>query len=135
MSCVAVQVPIPLYFMTHAYFCFYHALSNVAIRVTRHATARFGPVVQHLSTAVTVFLLSYATAFMETLTIAHFPYYKFQVYRLGSYSCSRSSALLAWSGSQNVTQYRTTKRVAIPAQSFEMLGGTVNPTNSWHDKG
>lgn len=26
------QVPITLYFMTHAYFCFYHAVSNVLIR-------------------------------------------------------------------------------------------------------
>ncbi len=88
---VALQVPIPLYFMTHAYFCFYHAISNVAMRVTRHATARFGPVVQHLSTAVTVFLLSYATAYMETLTIAHFPYYKFKVHLLGN--CCRSPRL------------------------------------------
>ena len=76
---MALQVPIPLYFMTHAYFCFYHAISNVAMRVTRQATAKHGPVVQHLSTAATVFLLSYATAYMETLTIAHFPYYKFKV--------------------------------------------------------
>lgn len=73
------QVPIPLYYMTHAYFCFYHALSNVAMRTTRHFTAKHGPVVQHLSTALTVFLLSYATAYVETLTIAHFPYYKFKV--------------------------------------------------------
>jgi len=75
-----LQVPIPLYFMTHAYFCFYHALSNIAMRVTRNFTAKHGPVVQHLSTAITVFLLSYATAYMETLTIAHFPYYKFKVH-------------------------------------------------------
>ena len=74
-----LQVPIPLYLMTHAYFCFYHAVSNVALRVTRHLTAERRPVVQHLTTALTVFLLAYATACMETLTIAHFPYYKFKV--------------------------------------------------------
>ena len=74
-----MQVPIPLYLMTHAYFCFYHAVSNVALRATRHLTAGRGPVVQHLTTALTVFLLAYATAYMETLTIAHFPYYKFKV--------------------------------------------------------
>ena len=65
--------------MTHAYFCFYHAVSSVALRVTRHLTAKRGPVVQHLVTALTVFLLAYATAYMETLTIAHFPYYNFKV--------------------------------------------------------
>lgn len=73
------QVPIPLYFMTHAYFCFYHALSNVVLRRTRHTTAKYGRTVQNAATALVVFLLSYATAYMETLTIAHFPYYKFKV--------------------------------------------------------
>ena len=80
--CLALQVPIPLYFMTHAYFCFYHTISNMAIRATRHWTAKHGALVQHLSTALTIFLLSYATAYMETLTIAHFPYYKFKVHCL-----------------------------------------------------
>lgn len=35
-----LQVPITLYFMTHAYFCLYHALSNVLLRRLGHATAR-----------------------------------------------------------------------------------------------
>ncbi|KAK9909776.1 hypothetical protein WJX75_007309 [Coccomyxa subellipsoidea] len=82
------KVPIPLYFMTHAYFCFYHALSNVVIRRTRNATAKYGSTMQNAATALVVFLLAYATAFMETLTIAHFPYYKFKdrsrMYTVGS---------------------------------------------------
>lgn len=91
--CLALQVPIPLYFMTHAYFCFYHAISNMAIRATRHLTAKHGALVQHLSTALTIFLLSYATAYMETLTIAHFPYYKFKVHCL---PCLGSILLTYW---------------------------------------
>lgn len=79
LICEHSQVPIPLYFMTHAYFCFYHALSNVVIRRTRNATAKYGSTMQNAATALVVFLLAYATAFMETLTIAHFPYYKFKV--------------------------------------------------------
>ena len=32
------QIPIPMYLMTHAYFCFYPAVSNVVLRRVR----RFG---------------------------------------------------------------------------------------------
>ena len=94
--CLALQVPIPLYFMTHAYFCFYHAISNMAIRATRHLTAKHGALVQHLSTAITIFLLSYATAYMETLTIAHFPYYKFKVHCLPCLLGVHPSDILAY---------------------------------------
>jgi len=73
------QVPITLYFMTHAYFCFYHALSNVCIRRARHATAKHGIWAQRAATVAVVFLLSYATAYGETFTIAHFPYYTHKV--------------------------------------------------------
>ena len=76
---VLLQVPITLYFMTHAYFCFYHALSNVLLRRCQHATARWPRLLQHLAAAMLVFSLAYATAYMETLTIAHFPYYTFKV--------------------------------------------------------
>ena len=74
-----LQVPITLYFMTHAYFCFYHSLANVCIRRARHAVSHLDPWVARLTTAVTVFFLAYATAYGETLTIAHFPYYTFKV--------------------------------------------------------
>eukprot|EP00884_Botryococcus_braunii_P004627 jgi/Botrbrau1/14165/Bobra.182_3s0104.2 len=81
-------VPIALYFMTHAYFCFYHTLSNVLIRRTLRATETYGKHVQGLAAAALVFCLAYATAFMETLTIAHFPYYTFKdrarMYSVGS---------------------------------------------------
>eukprot|EP00245_Coleochaete_scutata_P015328 TRINITY_DN6790_c0_g3_i2.p1 TRINITY_DN6790_c0_g3~~TRINITY_DN6790_c0_g3_i2.p1 ORF type:complete len:326 (-),score=16.31 TRINITY_DN6790_c0_g3_i2:47-1024(-) len=83
------NVPIPLYLLTHAYFCFYHAISNVTIRRLRHATApvptRF---LRWVIQAAFVFALSYITAFMETATIAQFPYYNFvdkaAMYRVGS---------------------------------------------------
>ncbi|PRW32580.1 Cycloeucalenol cycloisomerase isoform B [Chlorella sorokiniana] len=82
------QVPITLYFMTHAYFCLYHALSNLLIRRARAAVARYGSTAQAAVEAVVVFVLAYATAYGETLTIAHFPYYSFKdrsrMYSVGS---------------------------------------------------
>ena len=72
-------MPIPLYFMTHAYFCFYHAVSNYCIRRTRRALEHKGWQAQAAGEAVVVFVLSYTMAFGETLTIAHFPYYSFSV--------------------------------------------------------
>ena len=80
-------MPIALYFMTHAYFCFYHAVSNVLMRRVGHASQKHGRAAQLAAMAVTVFLLAYATAFMETLTIAHFPYYKFKVRPCCLWSC------------------------------------------------
>ena len=65
--------------MTHAYFCFYHALSNVVLRRTTHAVQSLHPFIQWLVLAFVVFVLAYITALMETVTIAHFPYYKFKV--------------------------------------------------------
>ena len=41
-----MQVPITLYFMTHAYFCLYHALSNLLIRRAHAAVARYGSTAQ-----------------------------------------------------------------------------------------
>ncbi|KAL4432232.1 hypothetical protein ABPG77_005994 [Micractinium sp. CCAP 211/92] len=82
------QVPITLYFMTHAYFCLYHTLSNMLIRRVRHAVAAYGSAAQAAAEALLVFALAYATAFGETLTIAHFPYYTFKdrsrMYSVGS---------------------------------------------------
>lgn len=72
-------MPIALYLITHAYFCFYHALANVVIRRVKHASAPLGALGRGLAVAVAVFLLSYFTAFMETLTISHFPYYVHKV--------------------------------------------------------
>ncbi|KAK2077227.1 hypothetical protein QBZ16_004861 [Prototheca wickerhamii] len=69
------QVPITLYFMTHAYFALYHALANVLIRKARNVAKPWGPRAQLAAEIFVVFSLSYSTAFMETLTIAHFPYY------------------------------------------------------------
>ena len=91
---LCLQVPITLYFMTHAYFCFYHALSNVVLRRTTHAVQSLPPFVQWLVLATVVFVLAYITALMETVTIAHFPYYKFKV-RQSADGCLWCSPVLA----------------------------------------
>ena len=78
----SLQVPITLYFMTHAYFCFYHALSNVVLRRVLNAYHGSGAVLKYIMMSSTVFVLAFITAFMETFTIAHFPYYSFKVSHL-----------------------------------------------------
>ena len=74
--------------MTHAYFCFYHAISNVTIRIVRRATHSMGGHAQNAASAAWIFVLAYVTAYMETLTIANFPYYSFldrdSMYTVGS---------------------------------------------------
>ena len=74
-----MQVPITLYFMTHAYFCFYHTLSNIVLRRLRHAFKASSQLYRVGIMGLAIFLMAYTTAIMETLTIAHFPYYTFRV--------------------------------------------------------
>ncbi|KAI8471701.1 MAG: hypothetical protein J3K34DRAFT_416495 [Monoraphidium minutum] len=82
------QIPIPMYLMTHAYFLFYHAVSNVLLRRVENHMAGASLGARKLARCLAVFLLSYATAYAETLTIAHFPYYTFvdrsKMYSVGS---------------------------------------------------
>lgn len=68
--------------MTHAYFCFYHAVSNVVLRRVGHACQGKSVLLKYLMLSITVFVLAFITAFMETFTIAHFPYYRFKVRQL-----------------------------------------------------
>ena len=68
--CVA-QIPIALFGITHAYFCLYHALSNLLIRRTLAEARARGFKFPWIAAGVVIFLLAYVTAFMETFTIAH----------------------------------------------------------------
>eukprot|EP00879_Flechtneria_rotunda_P029988 GHRR01032466.1.p1 GENE.GHRR01032466.1~~GHRR01032466.1.p1 ORF type:complete len:180 (+),score=33.21 GHRR01032466.1:886-1425(+) len=81
-------VPIPMYLMTHAYFCLYHAVSNVLLRRVESHLSHAPLQTRKVARGLAVFLLSYATAYMETLTISHFPYYTFidrqKMYSIGS---------------------------------------------------
>lgn len=80
------DVPIALFFATHFYFVTYHTFSNI---ILRRIETRYLP-----GPARTVFFwaavcaFSYFTAFMETLTISNFPYYRFvdrdMAYKVGS---------------------------------------------------
>ncbi|KAK3273965.1 Bifunctional protein GlmU [Cymbomonas tetramitiformis] len=80
------DVPICLYFMTHAYFMFYHILSNMTLRRVR--TTFVADAGRLLFETALVIVMSYTTAFMESLTICGFPYYKFEdvhmAYTIGS---------------------------------------------------
>jgi cycloeucalenol cycloisomerase len=80
------NVPLAMYLCTHFYFSTYHALSNAALR---YIITSFNPGVKRtiLFFAVVV-VLSYFTAFSETLSISAFPYYSFEdrymAYTIGS---------------------------------------------------
>jgi len=80
------DVPIAMYLATHFYFSSYHVFANLALRKVR---TRYlpGPCRDLLFVGL-VLAMSYAVAFMETLTIAHFPYYDFEdramAYTVGS---------------------------------------------------
>lgn len=58
------------------------------IRRVRAAFKHFDKKVEYFSEALLVFILSYITAYGETLTISHFPYYDFldreKMYSVGS---------------------------------------------------
>lgn len=79
-------VPICMYFATHFYFSFYHALSNKLLRffLEKYRDDSWR------SAFLALFTLSFAyfTAFLETFSISAFPHYTFenrhQVYTVGS---------------------------------------------------
>jgi len=80
------DVPYCMFFATHFYFCFYHVLSNCALR--RIATG-YRPGAWRLALRIgTIGAMAYLTAFLETLTISGFPYYTFadrdRAYTVGS---------------------------------------------------
>ena len=60
-------VPIPMYFATHFYFCFYHVLGNCVLR--RIATSLPATPQRLCFSVLAVLCAAYTTAFMETLTI------------------------------------------------------------------
>ena len=79
-------VPIAMFFATHFYFTFYHALSNMVIR--KIVTSYDYTNTRTIFLATVIVLMSYVTAYMETLTISGFTCYTFKdrgmVYALGS---------------------------------------------------
>lgn len=82
------DVPITCYLMTHAYFIFYHSMTNLILRRLRRALVAWSPAALAAITALVVLVLAYVTAFMETFTISNFPYYSFEnrqyAYTIGS---------------------------------------------------
>lgn len=65
------QVPLVMFLMTHAYFLFYHTLSSLVLRRVEAHLSHASLLTRKVARCLVVFLLAYATAFMETLTIAH----------------------------------------------------------------
>ena len=80
------NVPIAMFFATMFYFSSYHVFSNCMLRKIKTS---FAPTIQRrVLYIMAVCVLSYFTAFMETLTISSFPYYSFEdrnmAYTIGS---------------------------------------------------
>lgn len=80
------NVPIAMFFATMFYFSSYHVFSNCMLRKIKTS---FAPTIQRrVLYIMAVCVLSYFTAFMETLTISSFPYYSFEdrnmAYTVGS---------------------------------------------------
>ena len=80
------NVPIAMFFATHFYFSTYHVFSNALLRKIK---TTFQPTISRTILYIsTILVLSYFTAFMETLTISSFPYYSFKdrdmAYTVGS---------------------------------------------------
>ena len=82
------DVPATCYLMTHAYFIFYHSMTNLVLRRLRRSLVAVHPFASSAISAVVVLALAYVTAFMETYTISNFPYYSFKnrefAYTIGS---------------------------------------------------
>ena len=70
------NVPVCMYFATHFYFSTYHVFSNMCLRKIKTS---YEPSLSRMILYVSsVAVMSYFTAFMETLTISAFPYYSFE---------------------------------------------------------
>nr|CAD1820242.1 unnamed protein product [Ananas comosus var. bracteatus] len=82
------NVPHTTFLLTHACFLFYHVTSNMTLRRLRHSIAGLPQSIQFFTEAAWILALSYFIAYLETLAIANFPYYKFidraSMYKVGS---------------------------------------------------
>ncbi|GMH94362.1 hypothetical protein TrST_g2697 [Triparma strigata] len=80
------NVPLGMYFATLFYFASYHAFSNCVLRF--FYTHYVEGMRRNILFTMVVVTLSYGTAFMESLSIAAFPYYRFEdrdmAYTVGS---------------------------------------------------
>ena len=80
------NVPIAMFLATHFYFSTYHFFSNALLR--KIVTTYESGMARNTLFVAVIFVFSYFTAFMETLTISSFPYYSFEdrdmAYTVGS---------------------------------------------------
>lgn len=91
------NVPLTCYFITHAYFTFYHAFTNVVQRVF-YTWWRKDSLARKICAALLVALLAYFTALMEALTISSVMHFIIMINILVSLLCNQGSSkiLLDW---------------------------------------
>ncbi|KYQ90318.1 Cycloeucalenol cycloisomerase [Tieghemostelium lacteum] len=82
------EVPVFLYFVTHAYFVSYHAATTPILRRWWTAFGGGKSWIKTLGSIVIVFAMAYFTAFMEAWTLEKVPYYSIKnresMYLIGS---------------------------------------------------
>ena len=71
------SVPLSMYFMTHVYFLSYHTLATSLLRIVWDVLSPLPHILKVVTCVVFVVSLSIFTAFAETWTIGHFPYYTY----------------------------------------------------------
>lgn len=123
------NVPIAMFFATHFYFSSYHVFSNACLRKIKTTfQSGFKRRILYIST---VLVLSYFTAFMETLTISSFPYYSFEdrdmAYSIGSafygiYFIVSFPAFLEFDEDIDSSSSSTSKKVTIWDAFLESCG-------------
>lgn len=67
------DVPISMFFCTHAYFCSYHTATSILLRrfwTSGWYTNRSNNLIRRAASGSIIFAMAYATAFMETWTIS-----------------------------------------------------------------
>lgn len=69
------NVPVTLFLITQGYFSLYHTLSDIVVRAYHRRFGRPGSLMGWCAFVVALFAFCYSVAFMETLTIQHFPHY------------------------------------------------------------
>lgn len=82
------NVPHTTFLLAHVCFLFYHVISNITLRRLQHAIAELSDTIQWAFKAAWILALSYFIAYLETVSIANFPYYTFvdraSMYKVGS---------------------------------------------------
>lgn len=82
------NVPYLMFFATQCYFLFYHCIATICLRVLNQLCSTQWKPIRIVFLVIFIATLAYFTAFMETYSIQHFPFYviinRTRMYLVGS---------------------------------------------------